>query len=197
MKGALLWGGASGGLELRAAEDGGARLSGRFPYNSATDLGPKRRESIAGRAFRSRIEAGEEIHLLLGHDFNRPLASTRAGSLRLEDRDDALVFEAEITAEMAASTTGRDALAMIRGRLATGVSPGFRVPPGGDEVRQVQDGLLRVVRSAELHELSVVTRPAYQHAQVEARSWELAEAVGAGNGFSHHRRGFHLNRWRA
>ncbi|MER2509217.1 MAG: HK97 family phage prohead protease [Amaricoccus sp.] len=171
MKAALLWGGAGGGLELRADDMGGARLSGRFPYNSATELGPGRRESIAGRAFRSRVEAGEEIHLLLGHDFNRPLASTRAGSLVLRDGDDALLFEATISPEMAGSTTGRDALAMIRGRLATGVSPGFIVPRGGDEVREAEGGLLRVVRSAELHELSVVTRPAYQHAQVEARSW--------------------------
>ena len=35
---ALLWGGAGGGLELRAAEDGSARLSGRFPYDAETDL---------------------------------------------------------------------------------------------------------------------------------------------------------------
>jgi HK97 family phage prohead protease len=188
MRGALLFG-AAGSLELRAADNGGARLSGAFPYNSATELGPQRRETIAGRAFRSRIEAGEEIHLLLGHDFNRPLASTRAGSLRLEDRDDALAFEAEITAEMAASTTGRDALAMIRGRLATGISPGFRVPRGGDEVRQVEDGLLRVVRSAELHELSVVTRPAYQGAQVEARNWQPANSANLQTS--------HLRRWRA
>ena len=82
---ALLWGGAGGGLELRAAEDGSARLSGRFPYDAETDLGPNRRETIAGRAFRSRIEAGGEVHLLLGHSFDRPLASTRSGSLRLED----------------------------------------------------------------------------------------------------------------
>ena len=126
---------------------------------------------------------------MLGHDFNRPLASTRAGSLRLEDRDDALVFEAEITAEMAASTTGRDALAMIRGRLATGVSPGFIVPRGGDEVREAADGLLRVVRSAELHELSVVTRPAYAHAQVEARCWEPEDRQICTRS--------HLRRWRA
>lgn len=177
MRGALLWGGASGGLELRAADGGSVRLSGRFPYNSATELSPGRRETVAGRAFRARIDAGEEIHLLLGHDFNRPLASTRAGSLRLEDGDDALAFEAEIDPAVAASTTGRDALAMIRGRLATGISPGFRVPKGGDEVRQAQDGLLRVVRSADLHEISIVTRPAYQHAQVEARSWALSSSA--------------------
>jgi HK97 family phage prohead protease len=90
---------------------------------------------------------------------------------------------------MAASTTGRDALAMIRGRLATGVSPGFRVPRGGDEVRQVEDGLLRVVRSAELHELSVVTRPAYQGAQVEARNWTPANSANLQSS--------HLRRWRA
>jgi HK97 family phage prohead protease len=189
MKGALLWGGIGGGLELRAADNGGTRLSGRFPYASPTELGPGRRETIAARAFRSRIDAGEEIHLLLGHDWRRPLASTRAGSLTLRDGDDALVFEATIGPEMAASTTGKDALAMIRGRLATGISPGFRVPRGGDEVREEGDGLLRVVREAELHELSVVTRPAYQCAQVEARNWTPEERQIC--------RPSHLRRWRA
>ncbi len=191
MRSALLWGGAIGGLELRAAGDGGARLAGSFPYNRATELGPGRRESITSRAFAARIEAGEDIHLLLGHDFNRPLASTRAGSLRLEDRDDALVFEAEITPDMAASTTARDAMAMIRGRLATGLSPGFVVRQ--DEVRKAQDGLLRVVRRADLHELSVVTRPAYSLAQVEARQWGDEEPLARP---ACRFRGYHL-RWRA
>ncbi|HMQ95255.1 MAG TPA: HK97 family phage prohead protease [Amaricoccus sp.] len=185
---ALLWGGAGGGLELRAAEDGSARLSGRFPYETETDLGPRRWEKIGGRAFRARIEAGEEIHLLLGHDFNRPLASTRAGSLRLEDRDDALVFEATLDPAVADSTTGRDALAMVHGRLATGVSPGFVVT--SDEVLKLNRGLLRVVRSAELHELSVVTRPAYASAQVAARSWEITRTIP-------HRPRRGRGRWRA
>jgi HK97 family phage prohead protease len=186
----LLWGGASGGLELRAAEDGGARLSGRFPYRDTAELAPGRREVFASRAFASRVEAGEEVHLLLGHDYNRPLASTRAGSLVLRDGDDGLHFEATVTPDMARSTTGRDALAMISGRLATGVSPGFAVPRGGDEVRSTPDGgLLRTVRQAELHEISIVTRPAYQHAQVEARNWTAARSASLPT--------FALKRWRA
>lgn len=186
----MLYGAHLGGLEVRQTEDGGARLAGRFPYNTSADLGPKRRETIASRAFAARIEAGEEIHLLLGHDFNRPLASTRAGSLVLRDGDDALVFEATVTPDMARSTTGRDALAMIAGRLATGISPGFRVPPGGDEVRsEATGGVMRVVRAAELHEISVVTRPAYAHAQVEARNWTPARDANL--------QVCHLRRWRA
>ena len=123
------------------------------------------------RAFRRRISAGEEIHLLVQHDFARPIASTRAGSLDLEHGDDALSFEARIAPEIAETTHGRDALAMILGRLATGLSPAFTVPAGGEEIIADAGGLRRTVRMAELHELSIVTKPANSQAQVEARCW--------------------------
>jgi uncharacterized protein len=167
----MLWAVADGRLEVRAERDGSHRVSGRFPYGQIAELGPRRREVFAGGAFRRRVIAGEEIHLLVAHDFARPIASTRAGSLTLKDGDDVLSFEARIDPEIAETTHGRDALAMIRGRLATGVSPGFIVTPDGEEVVADGDGLRRTVRAADLHELSIVTRPAYPAAQVEARCW--------------------------
>ncbi|WP_245947471.1 HK97 family phage prohead protease [Jannaschia seohaensis] len=49
---------------------------------------------IAARAFADRIERGEDVHFLSGHDFNKPLASRSAGTLSLTDSNDALTVEA-------------------------------------------------------------------------------------------------------
>ncbi|RVH03046.1 HK97 family phage prohead protease [Sinorhizobium meliloti] len=180
--------GAPTTFEIRT-EGGSTRLSGAFPYGAETTLGGGRRERFAARAFRSRIEAGENIFLLAGHDPEKPLASTEAGSLTLRDDDDALHIEARVAAT---TTWANDALAALAAGLTKGISPGFRVAPGGDIVTRSADGLLRTVNAAELFEVSLVTRPAYDAAQIAARSWALAndEAPDAGL-----RRA--LNRWRA
>lgn len=162
------------GLELRDDGDGpGSILTGRFPYGSETQLAPGRFEVFGPRALRGAAV----VHLLAGHDYNRPLASTRGGSLSLHDDDAALTFEARIAPEIAGTTHGRDTLALVRSGLAVGLSPGFRVAANGDTVERRSDGLHRTVRSADLFELSIVTRPAYDAAQVEARGWQPAKPV--------------------
>jgi len=132
---------------------------------------------LAARAFAERVgDAQAEVHLLSGHDFGRPLASRKAGSLTLRDTEAALHFEADIPDAVANTTHGRDALALIEARLAVGLSPGFRLASGRDaESIEERDGaILRTVRRADLHELSIVTMPAYDQAQVELRSWDAA-----------------------
>src|SRR3546814_4816832 len=112
-----------------------------------TTLGDGRRERFAARAFRHRIEAGENIFLLAGHDAEKPLASTEAGSLSLRDGDDALHIEARV---VASTTWATDALAALAAGLTKGLSPGFRVKPGGDLVTRTAEGLLRTVTAADL-----------------------------------------------
>lgn len=164
----MLWGGHTGSLELRS-EGGATRLTARFPYGRETEIAAGRLEVIAPRAFRDRIERGEEIHLLAGHDFNRPLASRAAGNLTVTDSDDALTVEAEIDA---GTSWARDFLAAHGSGLIRGLSPGFRVAPGGERIERRGDGILRTIASAELFEISAVTRPAYPEAQIEARNWQ-------------------------
>lgn len=179
-----------GGLEVRETEGGATRLRGTFPYGRETILGRGRAEIIASRAFAERIEAGEDIHLLAGHSFDRPLASRAAGTLELRDNDDALELEATIPAGLRSVSWVADLLAAHAAGLVRGLSPGFRVVPGGERVERRSDGLLRTVTRAELHEISVVTRPAYAEAQVEARNWQPEGMLEAAT--SHH----HLARWR-
>ncbi len=195
----MLWGVHQGGLELRRDRDGSTRLRGRFPYGKPAVLsdggrtGRPRKEVIAPRAFSHRVEDPDaEIHLLLGHDFDHPLASKLTNTLDLRDSDDALSFEAVISAAVAETSHGRDALALIGAGLAVGLSPGFRIPPeravpDAEEVEEEPDdgpgserrgALIRTVKAALLYELSIVTRQAYQEAQVEARSWSPNNGAG-------------------
>lgn len=183
----MLWGGHLGGLEIRA--DGGeTRLTARFPYGAETELAPGRREVIAARAFSDRIEAGEDIHLLAGHDFNRPLASRSAGTLTLTDGDDALTVDARIDG---GTSWARDFLAAHAAGLIRGLSPGFRVTPNGERIERRGAGVLRTITRAALFEISAVTRPAYPSAQIEARAWEAHQDRQPCRGAVHH-----LNRWR-
>jgi len=92
----MLWGAATGALELRAI-DGGVRLSGRFPYATETELATGRAERIEARAFAGRIEAGEDVHFLSGHDYAKPLASRHAGTLEIRDTPEALEFDATLS----------------------------------------------------------------------------------------------------
>ena len=130
--------------------------------------------------------------MLAGHDFNRPLASKLAGTLKFRDTPEALTFDAKITREIAETTHGRDALALIGAGLSTGISPGFRMPPERavpraeaetieeepvDPRRGMHGAIIRRIRQALLFELSVVTRAAYPEAQVEARNWTPGEAL--------------------
>ena len=117
------------------------------------------------------------VNLLSGHDFNRPLASMKAGNLKLADSDDALRFEADLPPETRQPSWMRDAVLAIEGGLATGVSPGFRIPPAGTAANAEEiipepgnPGVsIRQINQAVLYELSIVSRPAYAETAVEAR----------------------------
>lgn len=184
----MLWGGHDGSLELRKRASGAMALRGRFPYNSPAVLsdggrtGRPRKEVIAPRAFAYRVDRPEEdIHLLIGHSYDRPLASRAAGTLDIADSDDALTFTATITPEMQEVSYVRDLLAGMSAGLILGISPGFRIPPeravpNAEEVTEEDPAqgmaLIRTIFAALLYELSLVTRPAYPEAQVESRNWE-------------------------
>ncbi|MEG3663068.1 HK97 family phage prohead protease [Celeribacter halophilus] len=183
----MLWGGNIGALEIRA-EGGETHLSAVFPYGSETELAPGRREVFAPHAFRARVEAGEEIHLLTQHDYSKPLASTAAGNLTLRDLDEGL----ELRATVDASTSwAADFIAAHKAGLVRGISPGFRVERGGDRVERRGAEIVRTVHSASLFEISAVTRAAYPQAQIEARAWESHQDRQPVRGAV-----YPLNRWR-
>lgn len=178
-------------LEIRR-EAGSVRVSGSFPYRRRAVLsdggrrGRPQKEEFAPRAFAFRVnDPDAEIHFLSGHRFDKPLASKQNGTLSLEDTASALLFVATITRGVAETNHGRDALALLESGLATGISPGFRLPPERavprDEAEEIvtepddpENGMnaaqIRVVKQALLFELSLVTAPAFKDAQAELRS---------------------------
>lgn len=174
------------GLEVR--QQGKAPvIRGLFPYGALavmSDRGAVRKERFARGAFRFALqdEPDREINLLVGHSFDKPLASRQNGSLVLRDTDDALTFEATIEPDLLDVTHIRDALAMLAAGLVTGISPGFRVPPKDvvpdAERLDPEPGnkavLIRTLLAVVLFELSLVTRPAYPDSQAELRALQRA-----------------------
>ena len=119
-------------LEVRQ-QGGRPKIFGSFPYNTwavLADTGTVRKETIEPGAFSYTLDdPDQEVNLLFGHSFDKPLASRLGGSLVLRDTEDFLTFIATIPpgAEHASHVT--DALAMLGAGLIRGISPGFRVPP--------------------------------------------------------------------
>ena len=122
------------------------------------------------------------VHILAGHSFNRPLGDLKSGTARVTSTDAAVAFEVDLPEESAMPSYMLDTVRMIEAGLAGGISPGFRVPPAA--VVPDAEGLepepgnaavqVRVIRQAVLHELSIVTRPAYSETEIDARAFGLA-----------------------
>lgn len=185
----MLFGGHLGGLEVRRGRGGGFRLRGSFPYGKRATLsdggrngGRPKKEQFAPRAFAYNVEREDvDIMFLSGHRYDKPLASRAAGTLDIQDSDEALTFTATITPEMQQTTWARDFLSAFSAGLVVGLSPGFRLPPQRtvpdaetieEEDPAEGDAIIRTINSALLYELSAVTKPTYSAAQIEARSWQ-------------------------
>ena len=117
-------------LEIRRS--GGMRiLSGRFNYGSTAtvrDRGRVRKERFEPRAFRFAIEdETRQLDILVGHDFGKPIASRKAGTLSIADGDDGVTFEAQLPDDPPSWVV--DAEKSIAAGLMVGLSPGFTVRP--------------------------------------------------------------------
>ena len=173
-------------LEVRQ-KDRRPIIAGRFPYKALavlSDRGTVRKETILPGAFSYALgDKNREINLLLGHSFDKPLASKLAGTLTLKDKEDFLEFIATIPEGAERATHVTDALAMIGAGLIRGVSPGFKVPPKDvvpDAEKLVPEPgnpsvMIRTLAQLVLFELSLVTRPAYQDAEAELRAMNFQQ----------------------
>lgn len=139
-------------------------------------------EAIEAKIGEARVELLRQeldrrnIHVLAGHSFDRPMGDLKSGTARVTSSAEALEFDVDLPDTM--PTYMADVVAMIEARLAGGVSPGFRVPPASAvakaETFEPEPGnpavQVRVINQAVLHELSVVTRPAYSETEISARA---------------------------
>lgn len=113
-------------------------------------------ERIAPGAFLRSLKSRNDIKLLWDHNSGQPLASTRSGTLKLREDD----YGLRVMAQLPNTTTGRDAAELIRTQVIDSMSFGFTIPRDGDEFNT--DGTERILREVMLHEVSIVSFPAYE-----------------------------------
>jgi HK97 family phage prohead protease len=151
-------------FEIRSEEDGMTFTGYASVFNSSSeDLGGFR-EFVAPGAFKRSLQSRNEIKLLWNHDTNEPLASVRGGSLELvEDR-----YGLKVKAKLPKTTRGRDVAELLRSKVIDSMSFGFNVIKDAWS----ENGSVRTLESVRLHEVSIVTFPAYSSTTATVRSMQ-------------------------
>jgi uncharacterized protein len=166
------------GVEIRTAplgttETADGKLNGlAVRFNSPTQIGDPEedgfREEFAPGSFTKTIQE-RDIVLLDNHDSAKPIARLSAGTLRVA-QSDGLRWDAD----PADTSYARDAAVNVKAGNYGGCSFGFRaikedwLDDDGNP-SDAQRGTHRVVREAELPEISICTFPAYTDTEVSAR----------------------------
>lgn len=141
-------------VELRAAD--GRKVVGSIPYGAETRIGGFV-ERLEPRALRPE----PDVLALYAHGPRDLLGRTAAGTLRLDNRTDALAFEIDLPD----TALGRDVLHLVERGDLRGASFGFEAT---EEAWQGRSH--RTVKAARLFEVSVVPLPAYAGTSLQARS---------------------------
>jgi hypothetical protein len=111
-------------------------------------------ETIMPGAFKRSLQSRNRIMLLWNHNAGEPLASNRNGSLRLFEDEKGLGYEAR----MANTSRGRDVSELIRSGVIDSMSFGFQVKKDSWSA----DGNTRTLEDVAVHEISLVSYPAYE-----------------------------------
>jgi len=118
------------------------------------------------------------VYLLYNHDYSKPLASTKAETLKLEVDEVGLKFEAELPN----TSYANDVYENVSSNIIDSMSFGFEMEL--DSFTENENG--EVTRSIDkmksLNEISVVTIPAYDDSvvQVDKRSYEVFKNIKKG-----------------
>ena len=134
----------------------------------------KFRERIKAGAFQRAIQRNDDIHVLLNHDVNRDLGSTKQGNLELHEDNIGLRAKATIS--------DADVVAKAKRGDLVGWSFGFS---DRDVDTRDEDGMMtRDVKDLDLYEVSILDRskvPAYDGTLIQARDANGAEThINAG-----------------
>ena len=158
-------------VQARSAEDGTMRLAGYAAVFNESSVPLPFKESIAPGAFRKTLTETPDVRLLINHE-GLPLARSKNGTLKLNEDDRGLYFEAEL----ADTTEARDIYKLVERGDVDQMSFAFRV------IRQKwsEDRSRRILTEVSLSDgdVSVVTYPAYPTTKVEARE-QLKETLSA------------------
>ena len=124
-------------------------------------------EQIERGAFDDHLSTGADVFAFWSHDSGKILGSRASGTLTLNSDDQGLSFELDI----ADTSDGVDAYKLIRAGIVTSMSFGFRALETqwtwSDEDDEELDQ--RVIKRAEIFEISPVPFAAYPETEVDAR----------------------------
>lgn len=159
-------------LETREEQDGSSEkvIEGYFSvFNTETELWPGAFESIATGAFDGTI--GNDIRALINHDARLVLGRNRSGTLDLK------VDSRGLWGSVKVNEKDVDAMNLYE-RVKRGdvdqCSFGFNILAEETEFRD--DGSIKwIIKEIDLHEVSVVTFPAYEETGVQARHKDLEQ----------------------
>jgi HK97 family phage major capsid protein/HK97 family phage prohead protease len=164
-------------LEKRTSkleQEGGKLVGYAAVYAPALseDLGGFR-EKISPGAFDKSLESNADIRALWDHNTSQPLARTTNGSLKVSSDKRGLRVEIDLPEGVSYADDLRQ---LVRSGVVNQMSFGFLVPPGGDTWDKDEDGnALRTLNSIDLHEVSVVSIPAYPDTTVALRGLRHVE----------------------
>lgn len=120
-------------------------------------------ERICKGAFKKALKRNDDVHILLNHDWNRDLGSTKQGNLALEEDNIGLKARATIT--------DPEVVKKARSGELVGWSFGFS---DRDVENSIRDGMPhRAVKDLDLAEVSILDKrksPAYEGTLISARS---------------------------
>ena len=153
--------------EIRADSDGIKVEGYAAVFGEETDIGGMFREVIERGAFKDAI-GRDDVVFLINHD-GLPLARTRSGTLKLTEDDHGLKIETTLDPEDpdVKSIAGK----MKRGDLD---KMSFAFFPDVQEWVESGDLPLRTIKRASLHDVSIVTSPAYDGTEIALRSLEAS-----------------------
>ncbi len=153
-------------FELRADGDGMTFVGYAAKFNSPSeDLGGFV-ETIEPGAFRRSLRSRNDVKLLVNHDTGRVLASSRSGTLRLQEDEVGLRVEASLPN----TSDGRDMAELLKRGDLNKMSFGFAVQKDSWNNEMTE----RTLKSVRLFEVSIVAFPAYAATEAMVRSLDKA-----------------------
>lgn len=141
-------------------------------FDTITELWEGYFETIDRNAFNDAIADGHNIFLLYHHDWQKPLSSTKTGTLELTVDNIGLRFKATINNAL---SYGKDVIELIREGLIQGCSFGFNTIEEDFNYNNEKDTVTRTLKKVILYEGSVLCIPQYEDTTVFTRTKELVD----------------------
>lgn len=153
--------------EVRASDDGVTVEGYAAVFNEDADIGGMFIERIERGAFTEAI-GRDDVVFLINHD-GLPLARTRSGTLELSEDDHGLKIRTRL--DPSDPDVARIVGKMRRGDLD---KMSFAFWPEVQEWDDAQEPPVRTIKQASLHDVSIVTTPAYDGTEIGLRCLESA-----------------------